>query len=165
MEPKTVGRMTGDTVIMPNADATGFLPSSIILTLAGEKRVEDLSAGDRVITRDGGMAVLKDVRSRQISTRAVRIKAGSLGHTRPERDVTVPAGQPVLIRDWRARAVFGATRAMVPAHRLADGEFITLQDHVTMTVFELEFDRPHVLYVDGLEVGSHDAAAALSKAA
>lgn len=165
MEPKTVGQNDGIRAIAPHSDATGLMAKSIILTLQGETRVQDLRAGDRVITRDSGTAVLKAVRASRVATRAVRIKAGSLGHTRPERDVTLPAGQPVLIRDWRAQAVFGAKQAMVPASRLVDGEFVTLHDDATMTVYHLEFDAPHVLYVDGLEVASHGASATISKAA
>lgn len=133
----------------------GLLGGAIIMTLDGELRVSDLRPGTRVITRDCGMAVLRSVRRRRITGRAVRIKASSLGHNRPERDATLPAGQPVLVRDWRAKALFGSEQALVPAARLVDGEFVTLHDNATMTVYDLEFDTPHVLYVDGLEVASH----------
>ncbi|SRR6056297_3248814 len=165
MEPKTVGREAGHATCKPKTDATGLMGQSIILTLSGETRVQDLRAGDRVITRDSGTAMLRGIRKTRVAGRAVRIKAGSLGHTRPERDVTLPAGQAVLIRDWRAMAVFGTERALVPAHRLADGEFVTLHDDATMTVYELEFDAPHVIYVDGLELGSHLTEDSLSEAA
>lgn len=133
----------------------GLLGGAIIMTLDGEQRVSDLRPGTRVVTRDCGMAVLRSVRRRRITGRAVRIKATSLGHNRPERDATLPAGQPILVRDWRAKALFGAEQALVPAARLVDGEFVTLHDNATMTVYELVFDTPHVLYVDGLEVASH----------
>lgn len=133
----------------------GLLGGALIMTLDGEMRVSDLRTGSRVITRDSGMAVLRAVRHRRVTGRAVRIKASSLGHNRPERDATLPAGQPVLVRDWRAKALFGAEQALVPAERLVDGEFVTLHDNATMTLYELEFDTPHVLYVDGLEVASH----------
>ena len=133
----------------------GLLGGALIMTLDGEMRVSDLRPGSRVITRDSGMAVLRAVRHRRVTGRAVRIKASSLGHNRPERDATLPAGQPVLVRDWRAKALFGAEQALVPAERLVDGEFVTLHNNATMTLYELEFDTPHVLYVDGLEVASH----------
>lgn len=165
MKPKTVGQKDGVFVIVPQSDATGLMARSIIMTMKGETRVEELRAGDRIITRDSGMAVLKAIKSRRVSTRAVRIKAGSLGHTRPDCDTTLPAGQPVLIRDWRAEAIFGQKQAMVAAHRLQDGEFITLHDDTTMTVYELHFDAPHILYVDGLEVASGPLDATISKAA
>ena len=93
------------------------------------------------------------------------ISAGSLGHTRPERDVTVPAGQSILIRDWRAEAIFGQKQALVPAALLADGEFVQVKENVSMTLFEIELDQPHVIYADGLEVVSYVAAMAQAEAA
>lgn len=132
----------------------GLLGHSLIMTLTGEKRVADLKPGERIVTRDAGAAVLRDVCQRRIMARAVRVKASSLGHNRPERDATLPAGQPVLVRDWRAQALFGAPQVLVAAARLVDGEFVTLRDSTSMTVYDLKFDTPHVLYVDGLETAS-----------
>ncbi len=165
MKPKTVGRDRGIDSVPPPQNFSGLMATSIIMTQNGEAQVQNIKAGDRIITRDCGMAVVKSVRSRCVATRAVHIKAGSFGHTRPNRDATLPWGQLVLIRDWRAQAIFCAKQAMVEAHRLIDGEFITRRDHITMTLYELEFDRPHVLYVDGLEVAGHLASAVQAKAA
>ena len=154
MKPAFARQDTFDLSPTVDQNEAGLLGGSVIMTLDGEMRVSDLRPGSRVITRDTGMAVLRSVRRRRITGRAVRIKASSLGHNRPERDATLPAGQPVLVRDWRARALFGAEQALVPVSRLVDGEFVTLRDNATMTVYDLEFDTPHVLYVDGLEVAS-----------
>lgn len=165
MKPKTIGHDDGCTAVTPKTDAAGLPAGSIILTLAGEVRIKDLRAGDRVITRDSGTAILRGLRKTRVAGRAVRIKAGSLGHTRPERDVTLPAGQTILVRDWRAQALFGARCALVPVHRLADGEFVTLHDDTTMTLYTLEFDQSHVLYADGLELGSDSPGAQRTSAA
>lgn len=165
MKPKTVGREYGYKSVTSATKSAGLMAHSIILTLDGEMRVGDLEPGQRVITRDSGTAQVKSVRRHQILAQAVRISAGSLGDTRPDRDVTVPAGQGVLVRDWRAQALFGATQAMVPAARLVDGEFITNLGLTSMTIFEIEFDRPHILYVDGLEVAGHVAATTTAIAA
>lgn len=172
MEPKTVGRDCDDTAaaapIEPSVtpqQTGGLLADSIILTLAGEMRVGDLSVGDRVITRDCGTATIKRVTQKKLTARAILIKAGSLGHTRPERDVILPPGQGILVRDWRARALFGARQALVAAHRLIDGEFITESTTAEMRLVDIEFDRRHVLYVDGLELASHDPASDAVKAA
>jgi hypothetical protein len=159
MKPKTVRRTFGHSTeerreYCKNHALSGLCADSTIMTLNGERLVSDLAPGDRVVTRDSGVAYVKSIHSRQVTTQAVRILAGSLGHTRPERDVTLPAGQPILVRDWRAKAIFNARQAMVPAHRLIDGEFITDQGQVEMTLYQLTFDAPHILYVDGLELGS-----------
>lgn len=159
MKPKTVGRSDGGVAVKPPVDATGLSGDSIILTLDGERRVADLRPGDRVITRDSGMARLTIITRRTAQTRAIQILAGSLGHTRPIRDVTLPAGQMILVRDWRAQAIFGAPQAMVPVSRLVDGEYVTLHPAREMQLYELHFARAHVLYVDGLELASGSAVA------
>ena len=160
MKPKTVGRTDGNHADHAPIESTGLLAHSIILTLAGEKTVGDVRAGDRVITHDSGTAVVRTVRRRKITCDTVIIQAGSLGDQRPDCDTVLPAGQPVLIRDWRAEALFGCRQALVAAERLVDGEFIRRDACTAMTVVALEFDRAHVLYVDGLEVACHTAHAA-----
>jgi len=84
----------------------------------------------------------------------IRIKAGSLVHTRPDRDMMVSPGTRVHIRDWRAEALFGAAAATVEASRLVDGEFLTQLSSRDMKVFDIIFDREHILYADGVELVS-----------
>jgi hypothetical protein len=156
MEPKSVGRFGGNAM-RQHAELSGLMAGAIILTLDGEMPVEFLSPGDRVVTRDTGMARIRAIHRRTVIGDAVGIMGGSLGHTRPERDVMIPADQPMLIRDWRAQALAGARQAMIPAGRLVDGEFVTLHHNVEMTVYDIEFDRDHVIYADGLELASAPA--------
>jgi hypothetical protein len=124
------------------------------MTLDGEISVEHLSVGDRVITRDSGMSVIKAIHTRDVKMQPIRIKAGSLGHTRPDLDMMVAPGARIHIRDWRAEALFGAATATVEAHRLVDGEFLSEQPSRDLKVFDLVFDREHILYADGVEVVS-----------
>ena len=165
MKPKTVGRTDGKNADQAPIEATGLLAHSIILTLAGEKIVGDVKAGDRVITRDSGAAVVRHVRRRKITCDTVTIQAGSLGDKRPDCEAVLPAGQPILIRDWRAEALFGSRQALVAAERLIDGEFIRRDGCAELTVVELEFERAHILYVDGLEVACHTVQSAQAAAA
>ncbi|MGR3461624.1 MAG: Hint domain-containing protein [Roseovarius sp.] len=133
---------------------TGLWADGILLTASGERLVAELCPGDRVITRDAGMVTLRGITLRSLRAPLVRIREGSLGHRRPGRDVLLPAGQPVLVRDWRARALFGRDQALVAASRLVDGEFVTHAGCATLDLCELDFDEPHILYLDGLEVAS-----------
>ena len=170
MKPNTVGRVDGQQTGqtregIEKSQQTGLPADSIIMTLKGEMQVCDIQPGDRVITRDCGTAQVARIVSRTIAARRVQIKAGSLGHTRPDHDVILPADQPILIRDWRARALFGCNQALVPAHRLVDGEFVTLKTSAVMTVYDIEFDQPHILYVDGLEIAGQVAQHTIAKAA
>ena len=159
MEPKTVRRANGDSPAQrhehdPSKTFNALVAGTTVLTLDGALPVEFLSPGDRIITRDSGMAVLSDIRRRTVTVDCVSIRAGSLGNTRPDRDAILPAAQEVLIRDWRAQALFGRAQALVPAARLVDGEFIRAAGQREVTLIELVFDAPHIVYADGLELAS-----------
>lgn len=140
--------------ITPETPCNALVAGCIVLTLDGALPVEYLAPGDRVITRDSGTAILRAVHHRRARLPAVAIAPGSLGHMRPGHEVTLPAAQEVLVRDWRAAALFGASRALVPVSRLADGTHIRAIGEVDLSLFELHFDRPHILYADGLELAS-----------
>ncbi|WP_235905811.1 Hint domain-containing protein [Pseudooceanicola pacificus] len=157
MKPNTATRAAAD---VKGAKIQGIAAGTKVLTLDGELPVEFLNAGDRVITRDSGMAVLRDIRVRTVKVAAVAIAASSLGHDRPEADMVLPAGQQVLVRDWRAQALFGQQQAMVPVSRLADGQFVRHIGEVEMRVFELRFDRDHVIYAGGMELAAPAPASA-----
>ena len=133
---------------------SGVCGGTTIMTLDGEIPVEHLAVGDRIITRDSGMAVLKAIRVETHRMQPIRIKAGSLGHTRPDRDMIVAPQAEIHIRDWRAEALFGAPAALVAADRLVDGEFLAYQDASDIMLYTLEFDRRHILYADGIEMAS-----------
>ena len=154
MKPDMAGRDHGQSTLEGPLSPTGVLSGSIVLTLDGEMPVEHLGTGDRVITRETGTAIRRGVHRHVLRTRAVRILAGSLGDTRPDRDVVLPEAQQILVRDWRAKALFGLREALAPAASLVDGEFITSEGLVTMVLYELQFEAPHVVYVDGLELGA-----------
>ncbi|MGH1413218.1 MAG: Hint domain-containing protein [Pelagimonas sp.] len=158
MEPKTVRRALGAGFparhIAPE-DACNALPTGmVVLTLDGALPVEFLNEGDRVISRNSGVATLTSIRRCKRRVEAVAIKPGTLGVSRPDRDALIPARQEVLVRDWRAATLFGASQALVPAARLIDGEFIRSVGEVDLDLFEMHFDNPHILYADGLELAS-----------
>ncbi len=141
-------------VAVATQDIAGLCAGTTLMTLDGELPVEHLSVGDRVITRDTGMAVLRDIRVTVMEIAPIRIKAGSLGHTRPDRDMLVAPGALIHIRDWRAEALFGKKSALVTARRLMDGEFVAECPKMRVTVYDLVFDRQHIVYADGIEVAS-----------
>lgn len=153
MKPKTVGRIEEKSLVTRRVESVnGLIPCTEVLTLDGALPVEILSAGDKIITRTAGLVTLKSIICTTLACETVRIKAGSLGHDRPDSDTILPADQMVLIRDWRAKALFGAAEAHVPAHRLVDGEFLQLQPKAGHLIFQLFFDSPQVIYADGLEL-------------
>ncbi len=138
----------------------GLVAGTILMTLDGEIPVEHLTPGDRIITRDAGMARLVRISFKRVSLNTVRIARGCLGNNRPDRDMYVSANTPIHVRDWRAESMFGTPTATVSAIQLTDGEFVTDEGLHEVAMFELEFDAPHILYADGVEVRSEPLAAA-----
>jgi hypothetical protein len=130
---------------------TGIAAGTVVLTLDGALPVDFIEPGDRIITREG-MRVVREVRVTRYSGPAIRIAAAALGRDRPEQDLILPAETPVLVRDWRAEALFGARSAVVPVERLADGEFIAPVAALSLRLYDLRFDSPQVVYAEGLEI-------------
>ena len=140
--------------------ASGITAGTTVLTLDGELPVQFLAPGDRIITRSGArvlqaveVAVLHDVTM-------VRISASALGHDRPEADLFVAPGQPILVRDWRAKALYGKDATMVEAQRLADGAYIRKETVAEIRLFTLRFERDEVVYAGGLELACEAATVA-----
>jgi hypothetical protein len=130
----------------------GMLAGTMVRTLDGALPVEYLTPGDRIVTRAGMRRLTSiSVQSRKMID-LVRIRASTIGHDRPDQDLYLSPGQPVVIRDWRAQALYGVPAAAIPASRLADGEYICLETHRQVRLFTLRFDDEEVIYAEGLEL-------------
>ncbi len=143
---------TGNAIL--ETRKTGLVAGTLILTIDGAIPVEKLTTGMRLISRNNGFVTLKDVQIQSITTRPVFVAADMLGNNRPNTDLMLAPDQPVLVRDWRAQALFDRDQALVPVRNLIDGEFIRYAPLQTLTVYDLVFDCQHILYADGLEVAS-----------
>jgi hypothetical protein len=150
-----LGLATGTSPAYPYG--YGCATGTAILTLQGALPVEYLCAGDRIITRNGVRSLSHISMHLQRNVRAVRILSDSLGVGKPADDVLVAADQPILIRDWRAKALFGAAQAMVPAARLIDGTYIRAETVAELRLFALHFDAPAVIFAGGLELACQPA--------
>ena len=138
--------------VQQTAPLHGIVAGTMVLTLEGELPVQFLAPGDRVVTRSGAK-VLKDIGVTLLQDALmVRISASALGHDRPDADLFVAPAQPILVRDWRARALYGQDAAMVEAQRLADGDYIRKEVVAEVRLFTLRFEREEVLYAGGLEL-------------
>ena len=154
MKPKTVGRTVSGHALQMRTELThvGLVAGTIIQTADGDTPVEFLSLDDGIITRNAGMVRLRAIESSRMTAEAVAVCAGALGKGRPVHNVIMPASEQVLVRDWRAKVLHGATQAVMPVGCLIDEEFILSLGTRPMTLVRLGFDAPHVIYADGLEV-------------
>ncbi|MFM7334881.1 MAG: Hint domain-containing protein [Tabrizicola sp.] len=129
-----------------------MLAGTMVRTLDGLIPVDFLTPGDRIVTRAGArrLTSVSVVLRKQVDL--VRVKASTMGHDRPDQDLLLSPGQSVLIRDWRARALYGVAVAAIPVARLADGEFICHETVSNARLFTLRFDEDEVIYAEGLEL-------------
>ncbi|MEM7470016.1 MAG: Hint domain-containing protein [Pseudomonadota bacterium] len=130
----------------------GLLAGCKILTIEGYTSIADLKPGARVVTRSG----LKRLRHLNKTTRffkPVAVTSGSLGYTRPARNLKMAPDQEVMVRDWRAEVLFGRDAVVIPVSRLLDGKYIFSQGEAAHhDVYELVFDIEEVFYADGVEL-------------
>ena len=148
-----------------------FTRGTLILTPAGQKAVEDLRVGDRIVTRDHGVQPIRWIGATHLPAKAlkarpdlrpVRIAAGALGPDMPLRDLSLSRQHRVLVRDWRADLLFGSPNGVLtPAFTLINDTDVRVDDGGADGVeyFHIAFDTHEVVYSEGLETESFHPAA------
>jgi len=154
MENRTVAH--GQRAILVIDQPVAGIPlGTEIATADGLLPIEHLTLGDRVVTRESGMQVLTWVGFRYVMCNAVRLAPHALGQGRPDERMLLPAGQRLLIRDWRAKALYDSSTAGVRARRLADGQYVRDVGARNMRLFYLGFEKTCTVYAGGFEMVSH----------
>ena len=126
-----------------NIEIICFTPGTRIATPTGERCVEDLKAGDQVLTRDNGVQEIAwygqtGLNAADFAARPhlapIWIKAGALGNGLPERDMYVSPQHRVLVSSERAAYYFDEREVLVAAKHLVNGTTI-LQRRVPQTTY------------------------------
>lgn len=135
----------------PLAAGSALAAGTRVLTLRGALPVERLQPGDRLITRTGAqpLGALHAAPARWL----IRFAAATLGDDRPAADLLVTPETPLLLRDWRARALGGQVPALIPAGRLVDGAYVRRESGAGRRVWHLDCGSPAVIYAGGAELG------------
>lgn len=143
----------------------GLVAGTQILTGEGAVPVEFLQPKARIISRAHGIVLLKDIVATTEHLHMIQLAPGTLGADEQEHATIMPAAQPVLLRGPRAKAFSEATQTVAPVGCLVnDVDIVDLgQRHVR--IFKLVFDRPEVIYADGIEVAIMSEVAPAAKAA
>jgi len=135
-----------------------FTPGAMIATPRGEVPVESLREGDRVITRDNGIQEIRWIGRRTLNRqdlaeapnlKPILIRAGSLGHGLPERDMLVSPQHRVLIAGKRTQLYFDESEVLVAARHLVNTGSIQTVDTLRTTYIHFMFDRHEVVLSDG----------------
>ncbi|MGJ8626618.1 MAG: Hint domain-containing protein [Sulfitobacter sp.] len=135
-----------------------FTPGTRIATPSGERRVEELQVGDRVITRDNGIQEIRWVGQRDMSgvelARAVHLKPvlirqGALGNDLPERDMMVSPNHRILVANDKTALYFEEREVLVAAKHLTGLEGVDIVDVSSTTYIHIMFDQHEVVLSDG----------------
>ncbi|MBV0912928.1 Hint domain-containing protein [Anianabacter salinae] len=155
---KTGGSITGGTGY--GSFVPCFTPGTRVTTITGEKPIEDIVAGDRVLTRDNGFQVVRwagrrAVTARELATsprlRPVRIARGAFGENVPSRDMHLSPQHRVLLTDRRCGVYFEEGEMFAPADFLCGVTRGVARDEVPeVTYVHILFDRHEIVLSDGM---------------
>jgi hypothetical protein len=153
----TVKDNTGntDTGIVTINSIPCFVAGTMIRTPEGEVAVQDIVAGDLVLTHDNGPQPVRWVGRRQVPATGalapICIRAGTFG---AHRTLLVSPQHRVLIRDSLAELLFGDTEVLVAAKDLVNDRSVMVKEGGTVDYVHILFDDHQVVYSDGLATES-----------
>jgi Ca2+-binding RTX toxin-like protein len=135
-----------------------FTPGTLIATPRGEVAVENLRAGDRIITRDNGMQEIAWVGRRDLSwadlklaghLKPVLVRAGSLGNGLPERDMLVSPNHRLLVANDRTALYFDEHEVLVAAKHLTGLQGVMPVEAAGVSYIHFMCERHEVVLSDG----------------
>lgn len=117
--------------------------------------IEDLHAGDRVLTRDNGPQVIRWIgnhTSRAVGEFApIAIKAGALNNA---NDLHVSPNHRLFIYQRRDDLKVGRPEVFVRARDLVNGETVTVLEGGFVEHFQILFDHHQIIYAEGIAAES-----------
>lgn len=136
-----------------------FTPGTVIATPRGEKRIETLSVGDRIITRDNGLQQIRWIGTNTIPwqrleaeqhLRPILIRAGALGDDLPEQDMLVSPNHRVLAFCEQSVLEYQEPEVFVAAKHLVNHRGIKPVDTLGTTYINMMFDRHEAVLSNGI---------------
>lgn len=147
-----------------------FTPGSLIATPKGEVAVENLRAGDAVVTRDNGVQPIRWIGKRtldraelatQLGLKPILIKAGALGAHLPRRDMVVSPKHRMLVGKAQLPNVTDQDEVLVTAQDLVDGRKVQTLDTLRVSYIHFMCDAHEVVMADGAWTESFQPNAAM----
>lgn len=145
----------------PTPGALCFVSGTLIETVTGPVRIEDLSVDDMIPTLDQGPQPLRWIGRRSLSAaelaerpmlHPIRIQANALGANLPLRDLCVSPQHRILIASRISERMFGGNGILVPAVKLLGVPGISrMTDSAKdgVVYFHLLFDTHQIITAEG----------------
>lgn len=127
----------------------------ITLATGAQVPIEELTVGDRLLTRDAGAQELRWIG--QTTLRAagpfapICIRAGALNNA---RDLVVSPDHRLFIYQRQDRIGAGRSELLVKARHLINDDTITVRIGGYVDYFQLLFDKHHIIYAEGIAAES-----------
>lgn len=135
-----------------------FTSGTLIATPKGEIPVEALRIGDKVITRDNGMQEIRWIGKKDVGEQAleqashlrpVLVRAGSLGHGLPERDLLLSPNHRVLLMNEQVGMLFDDREVLSSAKHLCGSDGVDVVKASGVTYWHILFDNHEVILSNG----------------
>ena len=135
-----------------------FTPGTRIATPIGERLVEDLREGDRIITRDNGIQEIRWMGQKNLTghelaraphLRPILIQAGSLGNGLPEHDMLVSPNHRVLVNNDKTALYFEEREVLAAAKHLTGIEGVDEVGTLGVSYIHFMFDQHEVVLSNG----------------
>lgn len=158
----TVSSARGSTTITVTINGADeppcFVAGTLIDTPQGARLVEDLQAGDMVLTRDNGPQRLVWTGRREIDLfghvdlaafRPVRLCKDALAPGVPERDILLSPQHRLLIRDPAVALLTGAEEVLCSVRHLVNHQSVRIETVPVVAYHHLLFDTHQVVSSSG----------------
>lgn len=138
-------------------DVACFTPGTLISTADGDLPVEWIAEGDRVVTRDRGLQVVREVQYTRQSKLSLAVQphlwpvalyASALGLPGPGGHVGLSPQHSVLVRHGAVEFLFGHREVLVPVGFLASPT-MDLVPEQGLTYYHLRLDRHDLVRANG----------------
>lgn len=156
--PELEGVFNGTVFLIEDGIIPCFTPGTVIATPTGERLVEDLREGDRIITRDNGFQEIRWVGRRDLSGRElaqapnlkpILIRAGALGQGLPGSDLVVSPQHRLLINNPKTWLYFEEPEVFVAAKHMMSVKGVDVFETISVSYIHFMFDRHEVVLSNG----------------
>lgn len=159
------GTLLASTVMNSDSGAPiCFGRGTMIITENGAVAIENIKAGDLILTIDNGLQPVRWVGTRKLSRDElsanpgflpIRIRQNALGAGSPSRDLEISPQHRILISSNIAQRMFGSKEVLVAGKALLELPGIEIVENAgEVEYFHLLFDQHEIIYANGIEAES-----------